>query len=421
MGGVGYADQVRRTVPYPLLALALVALACQDDDEAFFADDDTAGDDDATGEPPDWEPSGEEGPGWSEPARIDGVHGSTPAILIRDPSLAHVFFNDADAPGGDDGSLYVRDHTGDVTALSEPVSLDFDGFWPRAVVHDDQVHLLGTSRYAIHYLVGDGSARSFETVDLVASTNSGGCDGRIYPSRLAWTDAGEVLLALGYVDHNAVFGCVNHVHFSRLEQGEWTEPAHVGNGCPAGLRWWPDDRLVLAASSAVYTSTDDGSSFDEYLDGDTTQDIVAGADSVQLDDGTILLVRIYSWADSSYLALAAGDPATGEWTSPWVRLGESELGFEDARIARYGDTLVVAWLEARTDEIIAGYRRLQAFTRVSHDNGATWSEESALSVSDPGEQLRELALAVGEGRALAGYVLIREGGAREVYLAEAAW
>jgi len=412
---------VGRHLPWTALLLFALAVGCQDDDGGFHAGDDTAADDDATEEPPDWEPSGEDGPAWSEPTRVDTVHGSTPAVLIRDASLAHVFYNDAHQPAGDDGALYVRDHTGDLAALSEPVSLDFDGSWPRATVRDSEVHLLGTSRYAIHYLVGDDTARSFESVALVASTNSGGCDGRVYPSRLAWTDAGEVLMALGYVDHNAVFGCVNHVHFSRLESGEWTEPAHVGNGCPSGLLWWPDDRLVLAASSAVYTSTDDGSTFDEYIDGDTTQDIVAGADSVQLDDGTILLVRIYSWADSSYLALAAGDPATGEWTSPWVRLGESDLGFEDARIARHGDTLVVAWLEARTDEIIAGYRRLQAFTRVSHDSGATWSEESPLSASDPGEQLRELALAVGEGRALAAYALIREDGAREVHLAEATW
>lgn len=405
-----------------LAALASLALGCSDDSDAgFHADDDTAGDDDTSEDAPDWEPSGEDGPDWSGPVRIDAVHGSTPAILIRDASLAHVFFHDLDEPGGDTGALVRRDHTGALGDLPAPTPLGVDGYWPHAVEIDSRVHLLSTTRATTHHLVGDELTGGFETLDTVASTDSAGCDGRQGPSRVARVADGDLRLGLGFVQHNAVLGCVNEARFARFEDDAWTEPAHITSGWPSGIFDWPGDRLVLTTSRAVFTSTDGGETFVEHVDADTTQGIVSGADSVQLDDGTILLARSYSWAMDTYLSLAAGDPDTGQWTSPWVRLASTPLTIEEVRIARWGDTLVVAWLESRTDEIIDAYRRLQAFSRISHDNGATWSEETQLSVSDPGEQLRELALAAGQGRTLAAYVLIRADGAREVQLVEARW
>jgi len=417
-------DLRRSHATAPLLLVAAVAVTAQfgcgdDPDGGFGSTDDDTGDDDTATDPPEWVPSGEPGLEWSPPVRLDSVRGSTPFLLIRGSAAAHVFYNDLDDET--DGTLYVRDHDGNTGELTDPVSVIADASWPYAVELDSEVHLLAATRSGLYYLTGGAEARSFEVVDGVGNTDSYGCDGRTRDSRLFRSPSGDLLLGLGFVQHNAVLGCVNEARFSVLRQGEWTEPAHLTSGWPSGLASWPDDQLVYATSTAVFTSDDGGETFSENVDGDTTQQRVAGADSVQLADGTILLIRVYSWADVANLALARGDPATGQWTAAWVKLAWTERTIEDARIARWGDTIAVAWLESRTEEIIDSYRRLEGFSRISFDNGATWSEESRLSVSEPGEQLRELALALGEDRALAGYARIRADGSREMWMTEAGW
>ena len=386
-----------------------------DDGFGSSDDDDTSG---GVEEPDDWVPNGELGPDWSVPVRVDAVQGGTPDLLIEDAETAYVFYSDLWEPDGDHGSLYVRTIEGDALTLSEPVEIVTDAYTPRPVLVGSEVHLMANQMYQTLYLIGSDGASTWEAVDGVANTNSGGCFEAL-PSRLAFTPQGDTLLALGYVDHNAVIGCVDKARISWLEDGEWSEPMAVGSHQPAGIVFWSDDQVLYPTSFALYRSEDGGETFTEHPSGDTSQERICGIEMNVLDDGTVLLVRAYNYAMNNHLVLARGKPDTGQWEYAWVRLQETENSIQDAAIARHGDTLVVAWLEARSGEIIDAYSRLEGFSRVSHDLGATWSEESQLTVSVTGEQIGDLALAVGEGRVLSAYTLTRATGDQEVHLVDA--
>ncbi len=389
-------------------------------DDGFGTGDDTVGDDDATEEPPDWIPNGEAGPSWTSPQRVDDVNGSTPFPLLADDGRVMLFYNDEeeDADEYEHGDLYVRSYTDNPSDLSEPIWITEDAYWPHAVLEGDEIHLVAARMSRAVYTIGDTDGQSWEEVDSVRNADDGWCDGR-NPSYLVRTPEGERLLALGYIHHNAVLGCTDRTRITFLDDGEWTDPAPVSIGLPGGIVFWPDGRMVYAAGDGVYVSDDGGQTFTQYATGDSTQTWLVGWDPVQLDDGTILLLRGYNWASMDYLALAAGDPETEQWANPWVRLAQSEVGIYGGRLVRDGDTLVVAWLAGTSVEIIDGYQRLHAFARVSHDNGATWSEQSQLSVSDTGQQVGELALAIRGDRLVATYALGLAWGVAELYVVEA--
>ncbi len=381
----------------------------------------TADDDDTTGgveEPDDYIPSGEPGPGWSVPVRVDGVEGGTADLLIQDPQTAYVFYSDLWQPDSEHASLYVRVIEGSSLDLAEPVDIATDAYTPRPVWVGSEIHLTANQMYQTFYAVSEDGGATWAQVDAVANTNSGGCFEAL-PSRLAFTPQGQAVLALGYVDHNAVIGCVDKARIAWLEDDEWTAPMAVGSHQPAGIVFWDDDQVLYPTSSALYRSDDGGETFAEIPGGDTSQERVCGSDMIVLDDGTVLLSRAYSWGEGHNLVLARGDPSTLQWDYAWVRLLETEHYIQELVIDRHEDTIVVAWLESRSDEIIDHYYRLEGFSRISYDLGATWSEESQLTVSTSGEQIGDLAVAAGEGRVLAAYTLTREAGEREVWLVEA--
>ena len=396
-----------------LLTVCLVAACMSDRDEKqdVPGDDDDDDDDDDSGDVDDpIPPVGGDPLSWSDPMQIAPADAEEPCIKIRDAETVHATYYLPLPVKGPHGLLYWLPLTGDSLEPGEPVfaaAEAYNAFWEYDGEH---IEMIGSRDTQVVLLLSDDGGQSWTQGDAVQNDRGFNCPG----NPAAWytrDSAGRMIMAFGYEYFNAVFGCTNYVHFSRLVDGEWSESVSAGLGLASAIFTAPDERIVIVGTYAVFVSSDDGESFTEVPDGDTTRTQVRGTDAARMPDGSVWIVDGYMWGDGYALGVIASDPEVQSWTSPYWVLDYNDFLICLPRIKVDGDNVVVAWLASEADEIEEKQYVIRGYSRISRDRGQTWSEKSRIGPLESGVRFQNLSLDAAGGRA----VVIYNAGGGETY------
>jgi len=302
--------------------------------------------------------------------------GDHPALFaIRDQWFA--FFTEGIS--NETAALALRVSVPDPVDFGPPVSLLYGAASIDLVDEGGRLLALASRMlYAVMLESDDGSAWT-ELGNIAPDEPPYDCEG--YPPALFFRS--ETLighLAMGNDYNTGIFGCTDRLFFSTRTDTGWQVPRQVGDG-DAVFGFDGEGRLTLVSTFGVYTSTDEGATFDEIPGGDTTATQIRGSGGAWVG-GRLVLVQTYNYANENVIAVLMSDDSGASWPLQVV-LQRSGGIFGAPVVASDGESLAVAFWAPSGLEVMT-----------SPDRGETWSEPGRFDDPDAGAAADGYSIAI---------------------------
>lgn len=369
-----------------------------DDDDNHQGDDDDYG---SSNGPPGPVPSSGDAPiDWEPAIRLDKNGGSHPNVKIFNGNEIEATWFEPDPEKYDTGFLNLIVVPLDDEPMPEPEKVVADAYYadwhhPFSYVN---VQMIASKAFSMVYLERHDDYSPWEQQGTIANSD-GSCTGglRAFVIDIAGGSCWTPVAFIGYEHNSGVFGCVQRTAFAN-NPGFFESIEIIGDGYPTGALYksW---KILVATTHGAYIGDLIDLVWTEVPGGDYTYNQIKGTSLIKNYDGWVYMANAYSWKDSYYGALIRGNIDWSIWESPYKVLAESQNLISEMRIANDVETVVAAWLDARSGELAGNYYRMEAFSRVSYDGGLTWSEETRIGPLNDDQTIIALELAAGNNHA----------------------
>ncbi len=296
----------------------------------------------------------------TECARVDQGDGDHPSLF----AIGGEWFAFYTEGGEYSSPLEVRTSKIDSLSFGDPTTLLHGAREVDLILDDGRLTALAARQFYAVLLVSDDSSEWTELGNIAPDEPTYNCDG--FPPAMFFRSSGSPrFIAMGNDYNTGIFGCTDRLFVAKKTADTWNVPIHSGKG-DVVFAYQGSNQLTVVTTFGIYVSTDDGGTFSELKDGDTTASQLKGTGATSTDS-RLNLIQTYDWANEYSIALVISDDEGTSWNERII-LQKSNSPYFAPLIASDENRLAVAW-------IVSG----AVWAMTSPDAGDTWSEPGRLT------------------------------------------